>query len=228
LKYYYDENTLLSGLVFLHAISDTRMSGSSVKNLRMFRELCGDQNLRNVTLATTMWSQVSEETGSMREAELQSVFWKDMIDKGSHVDRVRNDAKLDKRLILDLARNQSFVLQLQRELAQGLNLTQTQVGAVINAHLAHLVTQYTKDLERAQKEMKNSHDVEVKELKRKLKEMKADQMELSNRKMASVARARRSWWQLSWRCLNVCGRKTRREGLWTCWTCGREQNNVNY
>ena len=229
LKYYHDENKVLSGLIFLHAISDIRMSGSSVKNLHMFRKLCGDQNLRNVTLATTMWSEVSQETGLMREAELHNEFWKKLTEQGSRVDRVWNDPERDKKLVLDLAPNQCFVLQLQSELAQGLNLTQTQVGAVLNAQLAHLVAQYTKNLERAQREMRSNHDEEVKALKRKLDEMKADQSELFHRRVATIARVTRSWWQCSWRCVENChGVKTKREGLWTCWACGREQNNVRY
>ena len=38
-----------SGLIYLHDISGARMTGSILKNLRMFRTLCGEENLRNVT-----------------------------------------------------------------------------------------------------------------------------------------------------------------------------------
>jgi len=48
----------LSGILYLHRISDRRMTGSAKKNLLMFKKLCGNNALVNVTLATTMWGTV--------------------------------------------------------------------------------------------------------------------------------------------------------------------------
>lgn len=44
----------LAGIVYLHRINDTRLGGSAMKNLRMFKKLCGDDALSCVVLATTM------------------------------------------------------------------------------------------------------------------------------------------------------------------------------
>ena len=46
----YDSEIRLSGLVYLHRISDPRMPGSAKRNLHMFQRLCGPQCLQGVVL----------------------------------------------------------------------------------------------------------------------------------------------------------------------------------
>lgn len=59
------------------------MAGTPLKNLRMFRELCGKKALENIILVTTMWDEVDEHVGAAREKELRGKYWKAMIDQGS-------------------------------------------------------------------------------------------------------------------------------------------------
>ena len=68
------------------------MSGTPLKNLRMFEKLCGE-DFRNVVLTTTMWDEVEPEVGEMREAQLKAEYWKTMIDRGSSVRRFHQDQK---------------------------------------------------------------------------------------------------------------------------------------
>jgi hypothetical protein len=63
------------------------MMGTPLRNIRRFKELCGDDALRKITLVTTMWSEVDEDTGSQREKELREIYWKSMIDQGSRTAR---------------------------------------------------------------------------------------------------------------------------------------------
>jgi hypothetical protein len=72
----YQNETLLSGVLYLHRISDSRMQGSAKRNLLMFMQLCGPHCYQNVMLATTMWSILPDEaTGEAREKELVEKFW---------------------------------------------------------------------------------------------------------------------------------------------------------
>lgn len=73
----YTAHIKLSGIIYLHRISDVRMQGSAKKNLFMFKKLCGNDALKNVILATTMWDRVSQSEGDARELELTSTmdFW---------------------------------------------------------------------------------------------------------------------------------------------------------
>lgn len=43
----------LSGIIYLHRITDPRMTGSIRRNLLMFKKLCGEDSFSSVTLATT-------------------------------------------------------------------------------------------------------------------------------------------------------------------------------
>ena len=81
-------NVKLTGLLYLHRISAVRFSGTSLKNLAVFKDLCGDNNLKNVVLVTTMWDEVQDESvGAEWETQLLSDFWKDMTDHGSRTCR---------------------------------------------------------------------------------------------------------------------------------------------
>lgn len=67
----YQQHILLHSIIYLHRITDRRMQGAARKNIRMFRQLCGnDDALSKVHLVTTMWDQVDESVGLRREKEL--------------------------------------------------------------------------------------------------------------------------------------------------------------
>ncbi|KAF8557899.1 kinase-like protein [Imleria badia] len=84
LKETYRNNVKLAGLLYLHRISDMRFAGTPLRNLAVFKDLCGDGNLKNIVLVTTMWDEVEDQAvGSQREDELLSDFWKVMIRQGS-------------------------------------------------------------------------------------------------------------------------------------------------
>ncbi|KAG2074693.1 P-loop containing nucleoside triphosphate hydrolase protein, partial [Suillus decipiens] len=69
------DNMKLAGILYLHDITQTRMFGTSRKNLAMFRRLCGADAEKNVVLVTTKWGDVSPEMGESRERQLKSSFW---------------------------------------------------------------------------------------------------------------------------------------------------------
>jgi len=71
----------------LHCITDNRMTGSLLKSLKIFTNLCGQEVMPNVVIATTMWGEVKTEHGERREKELKDTFWKDLLDRGCRVER---------------------------------------------------------------------------------------------------------------------------------------------
>ena len=87
-----DPKLLLSGIIYLHPISANRVDGTAVKNIEMMKQLCGDQALSIIWLATTMWDHVSEEIGSRREKELRTTerFWGHFVQHHSSVYRHQN------------------------------------------------------------------------------------------------------------------------------------------
>lgn len=74
----------------MHRISDNRMTPLQLKNLRIFAEMCGEQAMPNVTIVTTMWGEVTRETGEKRELELMQNFWGAMLDQGCKTERFKD------------------------------------------------------------------------------------------------------------------------------------------
>jgi len=63
----YEKDVKLSGILYLHRITDNRMGGAPQRNLRMFGRLCGDEPAKKVVFVTTMWDKISTNVGEQRE-----------------------------------------------------------------------------------------------------------------------------------------------------------------
>ena len=66
--YRYDEKRKFSGVVFLHPIT-AAPAGSTAKNMRMFKRLCGSEQLKNVVVVTTRWDEACYSEQGLVEAE---------------------------------------------------------------------------------------------------------------------------------------------------------------
>lgn len=131
----YANNIKLTGIIYLHRIQDVRMGGAAMKNLHMFKKLCGDGALASVVLATTWWDGVTVAIGEERERELATgeAFWAGMIKKGSRLFRQDNGIQSARQIIDNLVnRRQPVILKIQEELVtEGKTLGQTEAGRVI-------------------------------------------------------------------------------------------------
>lgn len=65
----------MTGIIYLHKISETRMTELPRRRLETFEKLCGSNLPEKVILATSMWNMVTEDEGSNRERQLQSKYW---------------------------------------------------------------------------------------------------------------------------------------------------------
>ena len=153
----YAKGFRLTGLIYLHRIADARFSGSSLKNLRLFRRLCGKDALSNVLLVTTFWNQVTPEDGSARERELISrpEFWKEMIDRGSRVFRYSKGRGSALEILDAILDRDKVTLQLQRELVdEHKTLADTAAGELVLGELKKLERMHEKEMEELREEMK--------------------------------------------------------------------------
>src|SRR2546423_10558133 len=48
----------VTGLVYVHRITDPKMQGSAVKNLQVFQKLCGPQCFPQIALVSTRWQEL--------------------------------------------------------------------------------------------------------------------------------------------------------------------------
>ena len=88
----YKKGILLSGVVYVHRITDQRMSATPHRNLLMFAELTGPGSAKNIVLVTTMWDKLHPQfdDGHKREKGLEKKYWNVMIHHGATVERFLN------------------------------------------------------------------------------------------------------------------------------------------
>ncbi|KAF9441496.1 hypothetical protein P691DRAFT_779787 [Macrolepiota fuliginosa MF-IS2] len=155
----------LSGLLYMHRISDNRMAGTPLKNLDMFRKLCGEEGFKKVVLTTTMWPDVDdrEATGAAieREDELKRLYWSDMIKGGSRTLRFENTQQsawhiLDKLITLRLTQR-SILIQYEL-VTLGKHLPNTAAGQQLYGIIEKLVERQRDVLQRMREELKKTSD----------------------------------------------------------------------
>ncbi|KIJ63777.1 hypothetical protein HYDPIDRAFT_91834 [Hydnomerulius pinastri MD-312] len=138
----YKQKIKLAGLLYLHRISDVRFGGTPLRNLSVFKDLCGVANLQNVILVTTMWDEVGDSDGSLKEAELVSKFWNGMIQLGSRTRRFDRTQDSPWEIINSLnlkSLKDRKPLQIQQEMVdQGLPLEKTTAGKTLLRLLSQL------------------------------------------------------------------------------------------
>ena len=167
----------LTGIIYLQALTDRKMYGSSVRNLKMFRDLCGEKPLENVLLATTGWG-VAEKAGQMSQAvdkvdELRRDpdFWKPMIRRGATMARFEDSRDSALQMIMSLVGKNPTVLQIQEELVdEGKNLSETAAGNTVNEELKRLQEKYKKELAKVQEEMQEALAARDEEMQDMLKD----------------------------------------------------------
>src|SRR6266540_4180864 len=162
----YKRDIQLTGLLYFHRISDNRMAGSPLKNLRLFEKLCGEQ-FNNIVLTTTMWNDVEEEVGNKREEELKSEFWRTMLDRGASINRFLNTRESAFDILTPIFEevNKRSALLLQKEMNDlKLQLKETSAGKTLYLALEDLLKRQQTTLSKIRSELKepNLDDDELK------------------------------------------------------------------
>ncbi|KAL0579292.1 hypothetical protein V5O48_002690 [Marasmius crinis-equi] len=167
----YQHGQKLAGVIYLHRISDFRVGGISRRNFRMFKELCGEDTLKNVVIATNMWGEVSQAVGEAREAELsrEDKFFKPVLDKGAQLVRHDNTPQMARAILLHLVQNRPLPLRIQTELVdQGKSISQTAAGAELNRELMEQIKKHEREMREIQQEMKEAIKAKDEETRREL------------------------------------------------------------
>ncbi|KAF7189755.1 hypothetical protein HII31_08862 [Pseudocercospora fuligena] len=154
----YEGETKLTGIVYLHGINHSRMEGSALRNLKMFRELCGNDPLQNVVLATTFWDTVQAEAGARRETELKDTFefWGGMIKRGSRMARAGTTEECY-AIVSDLLNRSPKALRIQHELVEeAVPLAETAAGQVVSEELIRLENKHKQEKEEMQRQMQEA------------------------------------------------------------------------
>lgn len=149
----YSQKMRLSGIIYLHPISDNRFTHHMAKNLEMFKKLTGQKNLKNVVLTTSMWDRVGEVEGGRREIQLRETYWNLLLAFGAKMGRFDGTARSAREVASEFlgANTEPFYVQLQEEMGKGhKSLKDTAAGQEIMQELARLREKHEQEL----KEMK--------------------------------------------------------------------------
>jgi hypothetical protein len=145
----YKKGTKLTGIIYLHDITQTRMLGTTLKNLKMFGKLCGSDAAKCVVFATTKWEDVKGDAGVRREKELSDIFWKEMLDEGSRKAQIQNThGSVWKTINMVLERQPVHALLIQEELVDlGKSIPETEAGKALRSELLALAEKLKKESE---------------------------------------------------------------------------------
>ena len=150
----YQEGSKLAGIIYIHRISDERFTGMSVRNFRMFRELCGESSLKNVVLVTNMWGKVEPGVGEARERELSDIYLKPALDKNAQLARHYNTTQSAHDIIRRIMKNDPAPLRIQEELVdEGKNIEDTAAGEAINEEINRLIKRHEAEMSTLRDEM---------------------------------------------------------------------------
>ncbi|KAG9186352.1 hypothetical protein G6011_02908 [Alternaria panax] len=116
----YERDIKLSGIIFLHCITNNRFQGSAVRALSAFKKMCGEEAFSGIIIATTMWDRVTADDlakAEVRHWELQAKVRQDIIHRGGKLVRL-SAVEIDGRRILQhiVSKDRRLTLALQQEL----------------------------------------------------------------------------------------------------------------
>ncbi|KAJ4205381.1 hypothetical protein NW759_014607 [Fusarium solani] len=161
----YVNGVRIHGLVFLHPISDNRMAGSALRNIKMIKAVCGFSSYENLAIATTMWPEETSygEAKSLEDRENDMMtndrYFGDLVAEGATMFRhgqteCRNPSKrlasaqdVTSHLVARLERRAPEVLRLQREMVDEKKLLgETAAGNAVAEDLEKARTACKKEL----------------------------------------------------------------------------------
>ncbi|PYI00866.1 hypothetical protein BO78DRAFT_329012, partial [Aspergillus sclerotiicarbonarius CBS 121057] len=128
----------LSGIIYLHNISNPHMSDAAESNLAVIRKMCGESTLPALALATTFWDvwqdgkdRIDEYNKHKEQLKSDPRFWKGLVNGGCQIfdcDDGRSTALAPVEYFLE--RNQTVWLDIQEELVNR-KLPLVETGAYI-------------------------------------------------------------------------------------------------
>ena len=146
------------------------MGGTAKRNLKVFREICGDKNLGHVRIVTTNWNLVDEKQGNSRQVALAEGAFKPLID--AQAELCRHDKGLESALLImsQLIHQEPVTMKIQEELNAGRNMGDTSAGAVIIEEMEEVKKKHNRELEVLKKELEDASKANDEELRTELAE----------------------------------------------------------
>lgn len=166
----YRHDLEISGVLYLHRITDNRMGGTPQKNLKLFKKLCGARFFELVILMTTMWPENEEEDEEIfcnRELQLQKEYWADTIRNPEQIQRFRGTRASAWHILEELFSLASVcqhrkILEIQQELVDlSKRVPDTNAGRQLQGIIGELVVRQSDLMKRLQEELSKTSDPDI-------------------------------------------------------------------
>ena len=158
----------IHGVIFIHRITDVRLSGSAIRTAQIIRRICGEHFRGFFAFVTSMWDLVLDRDCAMkRETELSRhpQFWGAMWSEDSRVFRIHDSSELPAQKVIrwfldDRRRSHDStpMLHLGKEIMCGLSVSATEAGQFVGGELtkqrqrhAETVSALERDIVRAER-----------------------------------------------------------------------------
>ncbi|KAJ5273274.1 hypothetical protein N7478_008399 [Penicillium angulare] len=193
----YRRGLKIAGILYLHRISDNRISGSTLRNFKLLETMYGMDAAHRVFLVTTMWGSSKDEQceAALRESRLLTTrqFWGRFSEQGSQTKRWRGDEWSALSIVdalISLGDEGGYKpLLIQRELVdEGKPLKETTAGLELMSEYTIAEKGLSEEIRLLRSEESVSqHDVEaaISEITREIREMRQAQekLKVSTRKL---------------------------------------------
>ncbi len=121
----------------------------------MFRNLCGTETYKNVVVVTTFWDNAGlEQQAAMREEELKSTAFRDLVDGGACF--MRHDRTLEsaQRVLQHILTLMPANVQIQKEIRlDGRSLENTSAGSVYREEMEKIIAKHNREVEELKSEL---------------------------------------------------------------------------
>ncbi|KAH6905529.1 hypothetical protein BKA70DRAFT_1152890, partial [Coprinopsis sp. MPI-PUGE-AT-0042] len=157
----YASGMQFGGIIYLHDISATRITGPVHLNVQMLEKICGSKALDKVVIGTTKWSVAGglDHAALYRLAELKSGYWAGLLEKGARDLRIDNERGSCKRAVNFLLGARSTqrrdrliprVLRIQQELVEEEKLVPcTEAGKMLSCSMKVMLKAKKQELAEA-------------------------------------------------------------------------------
>lgn len=134
------------------------MGGATARTFNLFRRMCGTDTLRNVVIATNMWSNPPTSQEESRERQLKEEFFRPALDEGARmVRRTRPGEAAAHDVIRMLLGQQPRPARLQREIVEERRvLHETDVGRELEMQLMERVERQQREITDAKREIQEA------------------------------------------------------------------------
>ncbi|KAG8731937.1 hypothetical protein FRC11_001479 [Ceratobasidium sp. 423] len=158
----YQEGYKLTGVIYLHRISDIRVGGVSRRTFQIFRGLCGQETLSNVLIVTNMWSNppTTKEVRNEKQLRENSKFFQPAIAAGARmVRRPYKNSESAHDIIRMLLDKPPVAMKIQRQIVdEGEGFYTTDAAMALGEELAQMKQRHLTEIEEVREELRQAKE----------------------------------------------------------------------